>query len=61
MFIQNIVIMEAMKLSRTIRACKNIFVITADIHSTAAGTEEPTCTGPMGLSYCHHVNFCTLL
>lgn len=51
MFIQNIVIMGGMKLSRTIRAHKNIFVITANIHSTAAGTEEPACTGPMGLSY----------
>lgn len=51
MFIQNIVIMGGMKLSRTIRAHKNIFVITANIHSSAAGNEEPTCTGPMGLSY----------
>lgn len=51
MFIQNIIIVGVIKLSRTIRACKNIFVITANIHSTAAGTEEPTCTGPMGLSY----------
>lgn len=51
MFIQNIVIMGGIKPRRAIRACWNIFVITANIHSIAAGTEEPTCTGPMSLSY----------